>query len=220
MLSAIASKSTQRLITTAALAAGLSMFLMASGEVMASPSLSLVKQGSAATADTITAGTATYRLDLGVNTDGNAVSGLQFYLQTTPANALSYSATPLSLSNSPFKYYDFGGGDIVTDAQTAIAAGATVNASAKEVLFKSSAGDYGAFSGKIGTMEFNTVSLPNGTYTFTPVGTELTKTGTTISTFATPGSFTLTVVPEPTSVGFLLLGAAAILTRWRRPSAC
>jgi hypothetical protein len=174
----------------------------------AAPRLSLVRSGTTLSAF-VTSATASVLLDLRANTDGNAISGLQGYLVTSPAQAATYGATPVTATNSPFT---------ASDVFQAPATGAVVRQSGgTTVLFKSSAGDYPAFADNaILTFQINTSLLTAGTYTFTPVGEELTNATTTITSFATPGSFTLTIIPEPATAGVLATGGAGLLLARRR----
>lgn len=178
------------------------------------PMLSLSKVGAATTfADSILAGTATYTLDLRVNTGGVPVSGLQYYLSTSPANALTFAATPLLALSAPFTPADLSSGPT---------SGATVNQTgAVTIWFKGGAGDYPAIGGNaIGRYSFNTSALSPGTYTITPFGQELTNMSGTITFFGIPQSFSLTIVPvpEPHSLVLLLLGGTALSARRSRAS--
>ena len=164
--------------------------LVIAASALAQPTLSLVKSGTvAATADTIVEGTSAYSVDLRVNTDGNAISGLQYYIRTTPSNAVNYSTTPLAALSHPFQ---------PSEVIFSPAAGAVVRQSGGTTgFFKTSAGDYPAFSDKaIATYQFNTASLAPGIYVFTAVGEELTNASTTVTTFNPPVSFTLTVLAD------------------------
>ena len=138
--------------------------------------------------DTITQGTATFSLDLRADTGGLAISGLQFILASSPAGLLTYAAVPLTALGNPFT---------TTDIASAPNAGATVNQSTT-VFFKASNGDYAPFADSaIARYTFDTSKLTPGTYVFTPIGQELTNANTSVTTFASPGSFTLVVSPEP-----------------------
>ncbi len=178
----------------------------------AAPWLGLVKTGTTSqNSDTVFLGTLTFSLDVRANTDGNPVGGLQYYIVTSPADAVTYGTTPLTTLNNPFVAADLTGlGQPPT-------AGATVNSdsAANTIWFKSSSPDYSAFSDQsIGTYQFNISSLGMGTYVFTPVGVLLTYgSGEEINTFATPGSFTLTVVPEPGT--WTLLACGSLMAVWR-----
>ena len=177
----------------AVLAFGVALVL--SVAAIAGPTLSLVKSGTAAApADTIVERTITYSLDLRVNTDGNAVSGFQYYLRTTPANALSYAATPLTALSNPFQ---------PSEVVLSPAAGTVVRQSGgTSAFFKSTAGDYPAFSDNaIATYQFNTATLAPGTYIFTAVGEELSNANTTVTVFNPAVSFTLTVLIDADADG-------------------
>ena len=181
----------------------------------AAPWLGLVKTGTTSqTSETIFLGTLTFSLDLRANTDGNPVGGLQYYITTSPANALTYGTTPLTTLNNPFVAAD------LTGLGQAPTAGATVNSdsAANTIWFKASSPDYSAFGAQsIGTYEFDVSSLGIGTYVFTPVGVLLTYGGgEEINTFATPGSFALSVVPEPGTGTLLALGLCSLMARRKR----
>jgi hypothetical protein len=175
------------------------------------PWLGLVKSGTTSTtSDSIVVGTASYSLDLRVNTDGNPVSGLQYYI-TAFGGTVNYGGTPLTALNNPFV-----SGDIFSSP----AAGAVVQQSTgTTVWFKSSAGDYPAFGpNSIGTYQFNSGLLAEGTYVFTPVGEELSNESETITTFASPGTFSLNVlpIPEPGTSALVAFGGLVFLARRRR----
>ncbi|MFZ2641542.1 MAG: PEP-CTERM sorting domain-containing protein [Verrucomicrobiia bacterium] len=177
----------------------------------AAPWLGLVKTGTTSqNSDTIFLGTLTFSMDLRANTDGNPVGALQYYIVTSPANAVTYGTTPLTALNNPFVAADMTGlGQPPT-------AGATVNSdfAANTVWFKASEPDYSAFSDQsIGTYQFNVSSLAMGSYVFTPVGTVLAYGSVEINTFATPGSFELIVVPEPGT--WTLLACGGLMAAWR-----
>ncbi len=174
------------------------------------PTLSFVESGTTATKSaSIPAGTATFSLDLVADTGGLPVSGLQYYFVTSPANTLRFSTTPVVALFTPFT---------TSDLFAVPASGALVNrAGATTVWFKASAGDYAPFSGNaIGKYTFNTSLLPPGAYIITPVGEELSNTNTTASVFGSPGSFSLTIVPEPGASALLILGGISLLAR-RKP---
>ena len=185
------------------------------GAAIVNPKFALVKAVTLATiSDEIAPGTARYSLDLRVDSAGLAVSGLQFYFLVTPVltpgSLLTFDTAPLSTLNSPFT---------TNDISTSPASGATVNQlNSTTVLFKATAGDYAPFGeSSIARFTFNTSLLPVGTYLFTPIGQELTNTNTTITTFATPGSFTLKV-PEPGVFMLLAFGGMVSLGRRNRRS--
>jgi hypothetical protein len=176
----------------------------------AAPYLGLVKSGTASqNADSINLGTFSYSLDLRLDTDGHAVSGLQYYFLTSPADALTFGPTPLTALNNPFTS---------SDVFLSPATGDTVNqAEGTTVWFKSGAGDYGAFGEQaIARYELDTALLGLGSYVFTPVGEELSNGSETVTDFGLPGTFTLVVVPEPGTFGLVGLGGLALLAgRWR-----
>jgi len=173
------------------------------------PSLGLVKSGSAATSDSISQGTATYDVDLLFNSSGFTVSGLQYYISTNPAGVVNYTATPLTMLNNPFT---------ASDVSSQPAANATVQQTGgPTALFKSTAGDYPAVNNAIVTYHINTSTLTAGnTVIFTPTGQEMTNANGTITNFATPATFTLTVTPEPATLSLLAIPALLMLRRRAR----
>ncbi|MBI5819653.1 MAG: PEP-CTERM sorting domain-containing protein [Verrucomicrobia bacterium] len=177
----------------------------------AAPWLGLVKTGtSSQNSDTIFLGTLTFSMDLRANTDGNPVGALEYYIVTSPADAVTYGTTPLTALNNPFVAAD------MTGLGQSPTAGATVNSvwAANTVWFKAGEPDYSAFSDQsIGTYQFNVSSLAMGSYVFTPVGTVLAYGSVEINTFATPGSFELIVVPEPGT--WTLLACGGLMAAWR-----
>ncbi|MCX6907370.1 MAG: PEP-CTERM sorting domain-containing protein [Verrucomicrobia bacterium] len=188
----------------------------------ADPKLELVKSGTSSThIDWVIVGTSTYSLDLRANTDGNPVGCLQYYITTSPANVVKYDATtPLVALDNPFVAADLTGYGSVP------AAGATVNSdsAANTTWFKASAPDYNAFADQsIGRYKFNIGSLDVGaSVVFTPVGVLLSYGGgEEISTFASPVTFSLQVIPEPGSSVLLGAGGAALMIlRKRRSRRC
>ena len=180
------------------------------GGAVVDPKLLLVKAVTLATVShTIAAGTPTYSLDLRLDTGGQPISGLQFYVLATPANLLSFGATPLTTLGDPFT---------ANDVFSAPAPGAAVNQNGSTtVLFKLSPGGYPAFANNaIVRFTLNTSLLGAGTYVFTPVGQELTNANGTVTQFAPPQTFSLNVVPEPASVVLIALGGCSLLSRRRR----
>ena len=181
------------------------------GGAVVDPKLLLVKAMTLATVShTIAAGTPTYSLDLRLDTGGQPISGLQFYVIATPASLLSFGPTPLTTLGDPFT---------ANDVFSAPAPGAAVNQNGSTtVLFKASAGDYPAFANNaIVRFTFNTSQLDLGTYVFTPIGQELTNANGTVTRFAPPQTFSLTVVvPEPASVMLIALGGCSLFHRRRR----
>jgi hypothetical protein len=158
--------------------------------VCAQPTLSLVKSATtSAAADSVVVGSAGYFLDLRVNTGGNAVSGLQFHIETTPVETVIYGATPLSVLSNPFQ---------ALDVVTAPSTGAIVRQSGgTTVFFKGSGGDYPAFADNaIATYRLNTQSLLPGTYVFRAIGGELTNANTTLTSFGATGAFSLTILAD------------------------
>jgi hypothetical protein len=178
----------------------------------ASPSLSLQTTGGTPTnIASVSQGTSVVSLNLLLNSGGVTTDGLQLHFVTSPVGVLPFGGTPLSILNTPFTS---------SDVQSSPTAGAIAQNSAagKTALFKFSANDYPAVNGPIATYQFNPSSLSAGVYTITPVGEAFSSSalnGST-NTFATPASFTLTVLtPEP-ATAWLALGVLAVLVL-RRP---
>lgn len=170
--------------------AAFAVVMSAAVGICAQATLSLVKSVTPSAAeDSIVVGSASYLLDLRINTAGNAVSGLQYYIETAPAAATIYGAAPLTVLSNPF---------LPSDVAVAPAAGAIVSQSGgTTVLFKASGEDYPAFANNaIATYQLNTRNLPPGTYVFTAVGEELSNANTTVTTFGASGSFTLTILAD------------------------
>lgn len=198
------------------LASGVLVLYIGELVAFANPGLELVKSGTSSThIDWVIIGTSSYSLDIHLNTDGNLASGIQFYIGTTPADALTYGTTPLTVLNNPFTSSDLG---------LAPSSGSIVNSTKQTAFFKASSPDYPAFdTNAIATFQFNTASLASGSYVFTPVGVEFT--GSTsgggqvdITDFASPLTFTLTVVPEPGATTLLGAGGWALVSLRRRRS--
>ncbi len=74
----------------------------------ASPILSIDAAGTTATSESIPFGTAAMSVDVHLNTGGNAVSGLQYYLQSSGPAVVHYGATPLTITgyDKPFVVSD------------------------------------------------------------------------------------------------------------------
>lgn len=181
---------TAKLIGFALPASTLALVLSATVGVCAQPALSLVKSAtSSAARDSIVVGSATYLLDLRADTGGNPVSGLQYYINTTPVGVAVYGGTPMTVSGSPFQ---------ASDIASSPSAGAIVGPDAgSTILFKDGEGDYLAFADNaIGTYQINTLNLAPGIYVFTPVGEELTYAAGAAYAFAAPGAFTLTILAD------------------------
>lgn len=184
------------------------------------PWLGLVKQNTASqTNETITLSQVfdPYYLDLRLNTDGNPVGALSYYITTSPANVVRYGVTPLTPLDNPFVAADLTD----TSAHTPVA-GAIVNSGADGVTtwYKPSTPDYPAFTAQsIATYQFDISTLGAGTYVFRPVGTLLAYgAGEEINNFETPGLYVLTIiaVPEPGTGALLVCGAWAAAWRNRR----
>jgi hypothetical protein len=178
--------------------------------VQAAPRLALVKSGTASQVfEEIVPGTPTYTLDLRANTDGFDVGGLQYYIVTSPGNAVTYGTTPLTALNNPLVEADLTGfGQKPT-------AGATVNSALAGTTIWFADSDYAAFPEQsIGTYQFNISSLDPGTYVFTPDGAELSNSNGDNPAFATPGAFTL-FIPEP-GTGLLLVAGGLMFSLRRR----
>lgn len=170
-------------------ASTLALLLSATVGVCAQPALSLVKSATSVAADAVVFRNATYLLDLRAGTGGLALSGLQFHIQTTPVDAVTYGATPLAVLGNPFQ---------TSDIFSAPSAGALVRQSTgTTAFFKESDGDYPAFADKvIGTYQINTLNLAPGTYVFAPVGEVLTSAVGEVNEFAAPGLFSLTILAD------------------------
>lgn len=180
---------------------------------VADPRLKLVKSGTSSTVtDWIIMGTSTYSLDARLNTDGNLAGGIQFYISTTPADALTYGTTPITVLNNPFT---------AADLQLFPTSGSVVN-SGKQTAFLTDSVNYAAFSDNaIASFQFNTALLTAGTYVFTPEGVELLWwPDGSITSFASPVTFTLQVVPEPCGSVLLMLGGFVVGRRTRRRPVC
>lgn len=181
----------------------------------AAPWLGLVKTGTTSqTSDTISLGTLTFSMDIRANTDGYKVQGLEYYIYTTPGDVVTYGTTPVTALNTPFVAAD------LTGFGHAPTAGAHVIPSSYTLWWNAS-GDYNAFGEQsIGTYQFNVSLLGAGTYVFTPdfsdygaPGGQLSNSNGDNPTFGTPGSFALTVVPEPGP--WTLLACGGFVAAWR-----
>ena len=194
------------------------MTLAGTMSAQAAPWLGLVGTNTTTqTSASIASGTLTFSLDLRMNSSGYDVGALQYYITTTPANAMIYGATPLTAKSNPFVTADLTNG--YGHAPTAAA---TVNSGSNGITkwFKTDFPDYPAFPEQtIATYQFDTSALGAGTYVLTPIGQLLSYgAGEEVSTFATPGSFTLniTAVPEPGASMLMLAGGFAAAARNRR----
>lgn len=183
------------------------------GFATAAPTLSLTLAGGSQTSASITAGTSSLSLDLHLNSDGNAIGGLQSYLTSTASPAVTYGAGSVALG-TPFTAAD------VLQLPTA---GTAVDSSSPAVtlLFDSAlSGDYPANSSAVVSYTLNTSAIGVGSYTFTPVGQYLTNASSAIDTFGAPGTFTLNVTPaatpEPASLSLAALGLITLAARRRR----
>ena len=196
------------------IAAFVAMLAVAAASRAANPQLSLVDSTTGLPIRTITAGTSSISLDVRLNSGGNTFSGLSFYL-TVSSGVAKYTIPSITALDNPFT---------ATDVQRSPAGGSPLQASSGTFdLFKFSAGDYAAVSGNNITRHVIDTSalpgsLPGTSYTFTPVGTEMTGVGagSNTTTFLAPTTFTLTVVPEPTMLGAMALTGAVLLIRRRR----
>lgn len=179
----------------------------------AAPSLSLLEGSGFATSDQITEGTASYLLDVVLNTGGNNVSGIQFWIETTGPGSVSYSLlSTITVLDNPFT---------AADAGLEPAAGAIVSQSAKTSFFKQNPTPpaYPSFAANaIVRLQFNTGSLATGSYVFTPVGEEMTTEIDSITIFGPAGTFALEVVPvpEPATWAVFALGIGCVLVRLRK----
>jgi hypothetical protein len=180
----------------------------------AAPWIGLVKTGtSSQTNDTITLGTLSFSMDLRANTDGHAVSALQFSIATAPADVVTYGTTPLTALNNPFVAAD------LTGLGQAPTTGSTVNnAGSNWTVWWKGSGDYSAFPEQsIGTYQFNVSSLSAGSYVFALNNQELLNNtpGEDITTFAAFGGFVLNVVAVPEPSAWTLLVCGGLVIRWR-----
>lgn len=172
------------------------------------PVLSLVAQGGSASTGSILAGTATFSLDLRVNSDGMPINALTLLIDSTAGSAVTYASTPLTVLNNPFIGVDIARGPSPQAPLAILDGGGTV-------WLRDADGDYPALNGNaIGTYHFNTSALLPGVYRFTPVGLEFgSGIEEPISNFGAPGFFTLTVVPEPGTGCLLSLGGVLLAAR-------
>lgn len=189
------------------LIAGCAVLSLGTLVAQAAPTLSLTAVGSAQASGSIVEGTGSYTLRLWANTDGQAVSGLQYHLELD-GGAATYAAAPTALG-TPFTTNDLMAGPV---------AGDSVSLNSTTAWFKMSNPDYAAFSGPVASYSINTGSLAPGQYTFRAVGEEFTNAASDITTFGSAGSYILnvTAVPEPTSLALLGVGMGLLLRRQRK----
>jgi PEP-CTERM motif len=179
----------------------------------AAPWLGLVKTGTTTqTNDTITLGTSIYDVNVRFDSGNNPVSTLQYWLYTTPANAISTTNPPIIALNSPF-------------AQTDIArvfTNATLNSSTGWTIWSAS-GDYAATTNNIATYQLNTSTLGVGEYVLTfghTPGSDDEYMGWSggdlyVNDFATPGEFVLDIVSVPEPATWALMAAGGWMVGWK-----
>lgn len=112
----------------------------------------------------------------------------------------------------------FGG--VVGMCEAFPTSGSVVN-SGKQTAFLTDSMNYAAFNDNaIASFQFNTALLTVGIYVFTPEGAELLWwSAGSITSFASPVTFTLQVVPEPCGSVLLMLGGFVVGRRARhRPA--
>lgn len=170
----------------------------------AAPMLSL--RSTTGAASLVRAVQPTLELDLYLDTDGIPASGLQYFLSAPLAFYASPVVTALVIDGTFFDADDL--------AIAPLAGAAVERGSAEEgvtVWFKSAGNDYAAFDGAMARYTFDSSLLAAGsTYTFTPVLQEISNSLDTVTTFAPASGFSLTVVPEPSSV-LALVAAFGVL---------
>jgi uncharacterized protein (TIGR03382 family) len=209
-------------------------FLLALGGLLPSPAaqaqttpprLSLSRMGDPlAAADAIPQGTLSYSFDLLLDSGGRTISGLQLYLEQTsppqqsePFTILKYGSTPvtgLGTTTTPFQAADLFS---IPAAGAALVGSMTTLSTSNDTVFLKGNGDYAAVSdARVARYQLDTASLAPGAYTITPIGEELSFTGGITVDFATPGTFVLTVLPEPGTAALAGMAAAAMLFRRRR----
>jgi hypothetical protein len=193
------------------------MILVGATLAQAAPWLGLVKTGTTAqTNDTISLGTSSYNFDVRFDSGGNPVSTLQYWFYTTPANAVTFGATPVTALNNPLTTTDLNNG-------YAPSAGATLNSTSGWTIWSVSTNNV-AFINNIATYEIKTLTLPAGEYVFSfghAPGTDDEYLGWSggnlyVNDFAAPGSFVLGIVPEPGTGTLLVYGSMVAAWRNRR----
>lgn len=171
---------------------------------------------SMTTSASIAVGTPTFSVDVRLSSGGDSIDGVQYYLTNTGPATMVYGTNPLTIASydTPFTTSDIAGSNGEPTAGNQLKSGT----GGQTAFVHGGGADYAAVSNSsIATYSLNTSSLPIGMYVITPVFQEMTNYEGVDQTngFATPGTFTLTVTPEPASMALFLLAGGALLLRRR-----